>query len=170
MNKKTLTANYSSWQIFGLTLLRVLIGWHFLYEGLVKIYTPGWSAAPYLLGALGPFAQLFNDMAQNESVLFIIDILNAWGLVLIGLSLFIGFLTKPAKLLGIVLLLLYYLAYLPFAGLGFNTIVEGNYWIVNKNLIEMAAIFILYLFPTSRITGLDRIVHIYLKKQLNTQH
>ena len=30
--------NYSGWQMFSLTLLRVLIGWHFLYEGLIKVY------------------------------------------------------------------------------------------------------------------------------------
>lgn len=160
MNKNT-APNYSNRQIFGLTLLRVLIGWHFLYEGLVKIYTPGWSAGPYLSGSFGPFAPLFNDLAQNENVLSVVDILNAWGLVLIGLSLFIGFLAKPAKLLGIVLLLLYYLAYPPFSGLGVNTYVEGNYWVVNKNLIEIAAIFVLYLFPSNHITGIDR----FLKKK-----
>lgn len=162
MNKKTMPANYSNRQIFGLTLLRVLIGWHFLYEGLVKIYTPGWSADPYLSAAFGPFAPLFNNLAQNENILSVVDVLNAWGLVLIGLSLFIGFLAKPAKLLGIVLLLLYYLAYPPFAGLGVNTFVEGNYWIVNKNLIEMAALFVLFLFPSSQITGIDR----FLKKKM----
>jgi len=155
MNKNRVI-NYSSWQIFGLTLLRVLIGWHFLYEGLIKIYTPGWSAGPYLSGALGPVAPLFENIAQNESMLSAVDFLNAWGLVLIGLSLFVGFLTKPAKLFGILLLLLYYLAYPPFSGLVVDTYVEGNYWIVNKNLIEMAALFVLLLFPTSRITGLEK--------------
>ena len=156
MNNKTTIATYSNWQIFGLTFLRVLIGWHFLYEGLVKIYSPGWSAGPYLSGALGPFAPLFNDLAQNQNLLSVVDILNTWGLILIGLSLFIGFLTKPAKILGILLLLLYYFAYPPFAGLGANTYVEGNYWIVNKTLIEMAAVFVMLLFPSSHITGIDR--------------
>lgn len=155
MNNKRVN-NYSGWQIFGLTLLRVLIGWHFLYEGLIKIYTPGWSAAPYLSGALGPFAPLFENIAHNEIMLSAVNVLNAWGLVLIGLSLFVGFLTKPAKLFGILLLLLYYLAYPPFSGLVVDTYVEGNYWIVNKNLIEMAALFVLYLFPTSQVTGLER--------------
>ena len=147
---------YTGWQIFGLTLLRVLIGWHFLYEGLIKIYTPGWSANPYLSGALGPLAPLFKNIAHSKIMLPVVDILNEWGLVMIGLSLFIGFLTKPAKLFGILLLLFYYLAYPPFSGLVANTWVEGNYWIVNKNLIEMAALFVLYLFPTSQITGLER--------------
>lgn len=163
MNNKTALTNYSNRQIFGLTLLRVLIGWHFLYEGLIKIYTPGWSAVPYLAGALGPFAPLFKNMAQNENVLPVVDILNAWGLVLIGLCLFTGFLTKPAKLLGIVLLLLYYLAYPPFVGLGVNTYAEGNYWVVNKNLIEMAALFVLFLFPSSHITGIDRLLKKLIK-------
>ena len=156
MKKNTLQGNYSNWQIFGLTFLRVLIGWHFLYEGLVKIYSPDWTAEAYLSGAIGPLAPLFKSMARSESILAIVDILNMWGLVVIGLCLFIGLLSKPTKILGIVLLSFYYLAYPPFAGLGINTHVEGSYWIVNKNLIEMAALFVLYLFPSSSITGLDR--------------
>ena len=31
-----------------LVLLRVAIGWHFLYEGVVKILNPGWTAAGFL--------------------------------------------------------------------------------------------------------------------------
>jgi len=153
-------ADFSNWQIFALSFLRVLIGWHFLYEGLVKLNTPGWTAKGYLLGSVGPLAPLFNSMAQSKSILIVVDILNEWGLVLIGLSLFIGLLSKPCKIFGIVLLSFYYLAYPPFAGLGINTHVEGSYWIVNKNLIEMAALFVLYLFPSSHITGIDS----YLKK------
>jgi thiosulfate dehydrogenase (quinone) large subunit len=154
-------ADYSSWQLFGLTFLRVLIGWHFLYEGLVKLYTPGWTAKGYLLGSVGPLAPIFKSMAKSGPILNIVDFLNEWGLILIGLSLFIGLLSKPAKLLGILLISFYYLAYPPFAGLGINTHVEGSYWIVNKNLIEMASLFVLYLFPSSQITGIDRY---FLKK------
>jgi thiosulfate dehydrogenase [quinone] large subunit len=150
--------DYSNWQIFGLTFLRVLIGWHFLYEGLVKLNTPGWTAKSYLLESVGPFASIFKSMAQSESILKTVDILNQWGLVLIGLSLFIGLFAKQGKIFGIVLLSFYYLTYPPFAGLGINTHVEGNYWIVNKNLIELAALFVLYLFPSSHITGIDRFV------------
>jgi thiosulfate dehydrogenase [quinone] large subunit len=154
--RKSIQTNYSSWQIFSLTFLRVLIGWHFLYEGLTKLYSPVWTAKPYLEGAIGPFAPLFKSMAQNESILNIVNIVNEWGLVLIGLGLFIGLLSKPCKIFAIFLLALYYLAYPPFAGLGVNTHVEGSYWIVNKNLIEMAALFVLLLFPSNHITGIDR--------------
>jgi len=154
------TQSYSNWQIFSLTFLRVLIGWHFLYEGLVKLFSsPVWTAKSYLLGSVGPFAPVFKAMAVHSSLLLIIDYLNIWGLILIGISLFTGLFSKPFKLCGIALLLLYYFAYPPFSSVIINSPVEGNYWIVNKNLIELAALFVLYLFPTSQITGIDRYFH-----------
>ncbi|MEP7111237.1 MAG: hypothetical protein ABI760_24790 [Ferruginibacter sp.] len=154
-NEKITTGEFSNWQTYSLTFLRILIGWHFLYEGLVKLYTPGWTAKGYLLGAYGPLAPVFKWMAQSKSILTFVDVLNEWGLVLIGLSLFVGLFSKYSSLCGVALLSFYYLAYPPFAGLGTNTHVEGSYWIVNKNLIEMAALFVLYQFPSGYITGID---------------
>ncbi|MDP3445459.1 MAG: hypothetical protein Q8T08_21585 [Ignavibacteria bacterium] len=157
MNKNIETkTGYTNWQVISLTFLRILIGWHLLYEGLVKLNTPGWTAKGYLLGSVGPFAPLFKGMAHSGLILNIVDILNEWGLVLIGLSLFIGLLSKPVKIFGILLISFYYLAYPPFASLGINMHVEGSYWIVNKNLIEIAALFVLYQFPSSHITGIDK--------------
>ena len=40
--------HYSSLQLFILVLLRMAIGWHFLYEGIAKLFTPNWSSASYL--------------------------------------------------------------------------------------------------------------------------
>jgi thiosulfate dehydrogenase (quinone) large subunit len=163
MKKNTISQSYTNLQIFSLTFLQILIGWHFLYEGLSKLFsTPVWTAESYLLGSVGPFAPVFRAMALNSVILVIIDNLNMWGLLLIGLSLFLGLFAKQFKLFGIVLLLLYYLAYPPFSTVVINSPVEGNYWIVNKNLIEMAALFVLYLFPISHITGIDR----YLQKKI----
>ena len=34
-----------------LALLRILIGWHFFYEGIIKIIDPAWSARPFLEGS-----------------------------------------------------------------------------------------------------------------------
>lgn len=159
--KDNIALSYTNWQIFSLTFLRVLIGWHFLYEGLVKLFSiPAWTAKSYLLGSIGPVAPVFKAMASDTAMQFIIDNLNIWGLIIIGLSLFIGLFSRPFILCGIVLLLFYYLAYPPFPSLVTNVPVEGNYWIVNKNLVEMAALLVLYLFPTSHISGIDR----YLKK------
>jgi thiosulfate dehydrogenase (quinone) large subunit len=158
--ENVLQTDYSNWQIFSLTVLRALIGWHFLYEGLVKLYTsPAWTAGPYLTGSVGPFASSFKALAANHTILVITDNLNIWGLILIGTSLFIGLFSKPFSLFGIALLLLYYLAYPPFAAFTVNAPLEGNYWIVNKTLVEMAALFVLFLFPSSHITGIDKFIY-----------
>lgn len=156
--ENNIIAKYSNWQLAGLTILRVMIGWHFLYEGLIKLYTAGWTAQEYLSGSVGPLALLFKYMSQNESILKVVDILNVWGLLLIGVGLFAGLSSKGCKIAGMVLLSLYYLAYPPFAGLGGSGHLEGSYWVVNKNLIEIGALFVLYLFPTSHITGLDSFI------------
>jgi thiosulfate dehydrogenase [quinone] large subunit len=79
-----------------------------------------------------------------------------WGLIVIGLCLFLGVFARPAKISGILLLFLYYISYPPFADYSVSIPVEGSYWIVNKNLIELAALVVLYFFPSSHITGLDR--------------
>jgi len=157
-NNNIAQTNYSNWQIFSLTFLRVLIGWHFLFEGLMKLFTPGWTAKSYLEGSVGPLSSLFKALASNQTILSVVDNMNEWGLVIIGLGLFIGLFEKPLKLAGISLLLLYYIAYPPFPGLSVNAPVEGAYWIVNKNLIEMAALLVLFFFPSGHITGIDSFI------------
>ena len=89
-----------------MTLLRVAIGWHFLYEGLSKLFNPVWSAAGYLQSATGPLAGLFHAMAAGEGTLALINILNTWGLVLIGLGLLLGLFTRISQVAGIALLLM----------------------------------------------------------------
>ena len=51
--------------MIAITVLRVLVGWHFLYEGLTKLTTPSWSAAGYLKQAKGPLAASFHAMAAQ---------------------------------------------------------------------------------------------------------
>ena len=69
MKKDSISQYYSDLQIFSLTLLRVLIGWHFLYEGLVKLFSsPAWTAKSYLIGSVGPFAPAFKAMAFTSGI------------------------------------------------------------------------------------------------------
>jgi thiosulfate dehydrogenase [quinone] large subunit len=140
-------------------MLRVLIGWHFLYEGLTKLMDPHWSAAPFLLESKWIFAGLYKAIAANPSVLSAVNVLNIWGLILIGLGLILGCLTRIATVAGMFLILLYYLSNPPFIGLYYAIPSEGNYLIVNKNLIEMAALFVLLFFPTGHIIGVDRFIY-----------
>ena len=100
----------SGLQRTALTLARIAVGWHFLYEGVVKLMDAQWSAAPYLASATGPLAGFFRALAANDAALKIVDPMNAWGLALVGVALMAGALTRPASLGGIALLALYYAA------------------------------------------------------------
>lgn len=139
-------------QAYGLVLLRILIGWHFLYEGVIKAYNPSWTSRGYLLSAsiLKPF---FSWLA-SDSLITVIDYLNIYGLIAIGISLLVGIKVKWGCVGGILLLLFYYLAHPPFPSLPQGPS-EGSYWIVNKNLIEMAALFVVYQFPLTSVFGLE---------------
>ena len=148
-----------------MTLLRVAIGWHFLYEGLTKLFNPQWSAAGYLQSATGPLAGLYHALAASETVLALVNILNTWGLVLIGLGLLLGFFTRLAQLAGIILLTLYYLSHPPvFSEPGFFR--EGSYFIISKDFLEIMALLVLMFIPTGRFLGLDGLMDLRRRRHI----
>ena len=66
------------------TALRILVGWHFLYEGIIKLMTPGWSSKMYLMGSNWIFSDLFHRMADSLAIVNAVDFMNIWGLSLSG--------------------------------------------------------------------------------------
>ena len=154
--------NYSKPQLTWLVVLRVAIGWHFLFEGLVKISNPNWTSYLYLMDSKGIFENVFKAMAENQQSLIIVDQMNIWGLILIGLFLMLGLFSKQATIAAITLLSLYYLSHAPLFGLDYAMPTTGSFWIVDKSLIEIFALAVLLVFPTSKEIGLDRLI---LKKQ-----
>ncbi len=138
-----------------LVLLRLVIGWHFLYEGLTKLLYPGWTSAGYLKGSSGPLSPLFHGMGANATLVAGIDFLNVSGLTAIGVGLLLGIAIRPAAGVGMGLLALYYLAYPPFFA-PFNLGgAEGTYLIVNKNLVEIFALSVILAYPAAHF-GLER--------------
>ncbi len=149
------------------SLLRIVIGWHFLYEGLVKLFNPSWSSGWYLLNAQGIFSGFFQSLAGDPTLIRIVDFLNIWGLILIGLALILGIFIKAASYAGILLIGLYYLSNPPFPGLSPAPNAEGNYLIINKNLIELFALLIFSQLPKNLQYGLDNLAAI-MKKDLSS--
>ena len=145
-------------QLYGLVILRVLIGWHFLYEGIAKLINPYWSSAAFLLDAKWIFSGIAKWMVSNPAILNLVDNLNMWGLTLIGACLILGLFGRHVSMLGMLLVLVYYLFTPSFWWLEYARPGEGSYLVVNKNLIEACALFVIYLFPTSELIGLDRLV------------
>ncbi len=132
-----------NWKKLMITLFRVAIGWHFLYEGISKMISGNWTAVGYLAKATGPFSGFYHSLAASETTMNTIDPLNMAGLVLIGLGLFLGVFIRLSAVSGVFLLLLYYFAYPPFGGDIFGS-AEGSLYIVNKNLIEALALLVIF--------------------------
>ncbi len=145
----------SAMLVFFLLFLRVAIGWHFLYEGLTKLMHSGWTAENYLLNSTWILAGFFKWMASNDIVMKAVDLLNIWGLILVGLGLMFGLFTRIASIGGTLLLLLYYFAYPPFIGVFQEVGPQGIFMIVNLNLIEAFALMVIMSSDSSRKYGLD---------------
>jgi thiosulfate dehydrogenase (quinone) large subunit len=158
MSNSVIINKYTNPQTFFLVALRILLGWYFLYEGLVKIANPDWSSFGYLMDSQGIFAGMFQSMASNTDVVTVIDWLNKWGLTFIGIGLLFGFLTQLALFFGMLLLVMYYLSHPPLASVSYVLPQEGSYLWVNKTLIEIFAMAVLLVFPTSHIFGIDRFI------------
>ena len=144
-------------QTITLVVLRVVIGWHFLYEGLSKLTNPGWSAAGFLNQSRGPLSGLFRWMASDPGVLGNVNLLNKWGLTAIGLGLIVGLFTRAAAGAGLFVVLLFYFCNPPFVGYFYSIPTEGSYLVVNKNMVEAAALAVIRVTPSGQLLGLDRL-------------
>jgi uncharacterized membrane protein YphA (DoxX/SURF4 family) len=153
-------------KLYALALLRIVIGWHFLFEGVTKLFTPSWSSADYLLLSNWIFKGVFHTIAENPGLLAIADFTVTWGLILIGIFLFVGLFDRIVSIAGMILLALFWLANPPLTGLDFGLPHEGNYLIIDKNLVEMAGLFILFLFPTGKLMGLSMFIKRGRKKRI----
>jgi len=142
-------SNYSKIEVFVLVVLRLVIGYHFLEEGVNKLLNPNWNSAPFLLQSNWIFSDFFHNLVNNQVLLPLVNYLNIYGQILIGLSLILGMFSSVAAVIGALLILSYYVTFPPF--------VEG-YTFIDKNLFEFFAFLITALFPTSYIIGLDSLI------------
>jgi len=149
---------YTRYQLAWLVVLRVLIGWYFLYEGLAKVLTPDWTSFGYLMDSQGFLSPVFKLLTENQTVLSIVDFVNIYGLILIGLSLLLGFFDRIGTIGAISLLVLYCLSHPALLDVSYVFRPEGSYLWVDKNLIMLGAVVVLMVFPTSRRIGLDRFI------------
>ena len=153
MNKK---------QLLSLVILRVVVGWHFMYEGIAKFLQPNWTSGMYLEDSSGWFSGFFHHIAANPELLKVVDLMNQYGLLLIGLALISGAFVKIASWGGIALLSLYTLSHPAVIGSQYLMPMEGSYLWIDKNIIEIATLLVICLLPSSQTIGVDR----FLKKFL----
>jgi uncharacterized membrane protein YphA (DoxX/SURF4 family) len=138
-----------------LSFISIVIGWHFLYEGLVKVFNEGWTAKGFLLNSFGFLSSFYHSMASNEVIMQVVDFANIFGLILIGIALILGVFMRFASLSGVFLMLLYYFAYPPFGNVPANGNLEGHFWIVNRNLIEAMVLLFIFFLPVNEFSILN---------------
>jgi thiosulfate dehydrogenase [quinone] large subunit len=153
--KNTFQAN--GWQLFFLVVVRVLLGWYFLYEGVIKLLNPNWTAFGFLKSSEGVLSNFFNQLADSSTALEIVNFMNVWGLIAIGLGLMTGTLGRLAAISGAILVFLYYLAH-PATIEAQQLIGAGQALLVDKNLIFTVMLLVLFTIPTSYIIGFDRLI------------
>jgi len=143
------------WQKIVLTILRVAIGWHFLYEGIAKWMMPNWTAFEYLSASNWIFKDFFIWIAGNPTLLGLTDGFIMTSMVIIGLLLMLGFVERLAYVWSLFILLLLWVAKPPLTGLDFASVAEGNYLVIDKNAVEFFAILALCFFPSGCYYGLN---------------
>lgn len=154
MKKKTI-------EVCAITLLRIFIAWHILYEGISKLMIPNWSSGGFLSESKWIMSGFAGWIVSNENVLKIVDSLNIWGLIGVGTVLILGFFTRIASISGALLLFIYYLCNPPLIGLEYSFPSEGSYLIISKTLIEAVALLVVAISPYSTYIGLDLLFEKY---------
>ena len=128
-------------------LLRLSLGWIFLYSAVTKISNPNWSAAGFLKGAQ-TFSDLYHWFA-SPSVLPVTNFLNEWGQLLLGISLVLGIGVRLSSILGVVLMLLYYFPQLNFPYIGKTS------YLIDQHIIYSLVLIYFAVIRAGRIYGLE---------------
>ena len=136
----------TQFQKLSLFLLRISFGWMMFYAGITKILNPEWSAVGYLKGAK-LFPAFYSWLLQPD-ILPIVNLVNEWGLTLLGVSLILGIGVRLSSFLGAILMLLYYFP------LGFPYPNPHSY-IVDEHIIYAAALLFLATIRAGRTWGLE---------------
>ena len=129
-------------------LLRLLMGWIFLWAGFDKAIN-GFTAEGFLLHATsGPLKEWFTDLGGNATALSVIDPLVTYGQILMGFALFLGAATRLALVFAGAMMLLFYLAQFP----------PEHDLFVDYYLVYIVVYLMLGALGAGRILGLDRFI------------
>lgn len=134
---------------FFIVALRLVLGWYFFYAGITKVLNPNWSAAGFLNNAK-TFPELYAWFAQPD-ILPWTNLLNEWGLTLIGAALILGIGVRIAAVAGAGMLILYY-----FPILQFPYVKTTSYFLVDEHIVNALVLVYLAVVRAGRVFGLER--------------
>jgi thiosulfate dehydrogenase [quinone] large subunit len=131
-------------------VLRILIGWTFLYAGVWQIWENFDTAG--FLNHVVTFHAAFAVFA-TPAILPFTDFLVKWGHLLIGLSLISGFLVRISGPFGILLMITYY-----FAHMQFPFIEDHLNFLVDFHLVYATVLVYLIAHRAGHVFGLDGLI------------
>lgn len=129
-------------------ILRIVMGWMYLYAGITHILDKQFSAAKYVSGATS-FVDLYQWFLSPQ-VLPVVDFMVKWGLALLGASLLLGLFVRLSSYLGMLLMFLFYLPLLSFPMVG------SSAFLVNQHIIYIFSLLVLASFRAGHVWGLDK--------------
>jgi len=152
----------------GLVILRVVLGFGFLWAGLEKFFeikgTGPFSAAGFLSHATAgtvpnmvghdaatmvhnPTHQLWVDLAANPGLVGIVNFLVVFGEIAIGVALILGIATRLAGSLGALMMFLFWIAAWDFAN-----------GIINEQFVYMLLSAVVAYTSSGLVFGLDAFI------------
>ena len=131
-------------------ILRILMGWTFLYAGVSQIWENFDTAG--FLNHVVTFHDFFAVFA-TPAMLPYTDFLVKWGHLLIGLSLISGLLVRVSGPFGVLLMITYY-----FAHMNFPYIESSVNFLVDYHLVYATVIVWLIAHRAGHVWGLDGLV------------
>lgn len=157
--------NTAKYRDAGIALIRVAMGWVFLFAGIEKLLALGgkpFTAAGFLqFGTAGtwpgvtlaqgdylnPTHPFWVSVAGNAGLISVINVLVVFGELAIGTALILGLFTRFASIMGVIMLSFFYIAAWDFS-LG----------IVNEQLMYAIVTGGLGLIGAGKVFGLDAII------------
>jgi thiosulfate dehydrogenase (quinone) large subunit len=143
-----------------LFLLRVGLGLLFFYAGISKVLNSEWSAAGYLNNA--KTFPAFYEWLASPGILPFINMVNEWGLTLLGVSLLLGVFVRLSSVAGAALMMLYYFPAVEMKAFEFFPALilphTATSVLVESHVIYALALFALAAFRAGRVWGLESFV------------
>lgn len=129
---------------------RLAMAWTFLYAASTQILNPNWSVADFL-SATRTFHDAYG-VFTGAAVAGIITFLVAWGHLLIGLSLAVGLMVRVSAIIGAILLILYWAAFMDFPYVGGH-----DNFIIDFHLVYAVILLYLAAVGAGHVLGLDSV-------------
>lgn len=129
-----------------IAILRIALGWLFLYQGYVAFTDASWSLSTYISNAktFPSFYAYVLTPAIYPAVATVVKFVY----VAVGALLVLGIFARPASIMGIALMFFFYFPLLSFPN------VAGGYYIVDSHILYILILSYLFMARSSEYFGL----------------